>query len=444
MSEELRYPHVFASQPFTHQVAEPAQQILFAPLHPIANQTNMKFVAILPLAAAVVLQGPEKYEDAFHQFLDKHHRGYKKGSTEYVQRLELFTQRFEEAQHLNSQPGRTWKAGITPLADLTSQELSKLKGWAGAASPTRGHGKQLRSGMSLLQNDLPEEFMNWTTLETLKDVNDQGSCGSCWAAERQAWVSMVSGGHLRVTAATVLDTHREIYHKEEASSDLSAQQLVDCVPNPRNCGGSGGCSGATVELAMAYTLKNGLATEATVPYAGTDGTCTSSSLLQFAGQEDVLASGVRMASADSIGFQTLRMRGWERLPENKYEPLMRALVFRGPVAVSVSATGWEMYLEGVFGDCSKDAVIDHAVTLIGYGKDAARDMKYWTIQNSWGSSFGEEGKIRLHRQDDEDQYCGVDRQPQLGTACEGGPAEVRVCGMCGILYDSVVPIFGHQ
>ncbi|CAJ1414286.1 unnamed protein product, partial [Effrenium voratum] len=153
---------------------------------------------------------------------------------------------------------------------------------------------------------------------------------------------------------------------------------------------------------------------------------------------------VRMASADSIGFQTLRMRGWERLPENKYEPLMRALVFRGPVAVSVSATGWEMYLEGVFGDCSKDAVIDHAVTLIGYGKDAARDMKYWTIQNSWGSSFGEEGKIRLHRQDDEDQYCGVDRQPQLGTACEGGPAEVRVCGMCGILYDSVVPIFGHQ
>ena len=29
----------------------------------------------------------------------------------------------------------------------------------------------------------------------------------------------------------------------------------------RNCGGSGGCSGATVELAMAYTLKNGLATD---------------------------------------------------------------------------------------------------------------------------------------------------------------------------------------
>lgn len=33
------------------------------------------------------------------------------------------------------------------------------------------------------------------------------------------------------------------------------------------------------------------------------------------------------------------------------------------------ADGWEMYLSGIYGDCSKDAVIDHAVTLIAYGKD---------------------------------------------------------------------------
>lgn len=43
--------------------------------------------------------------------------------------------------------------------------------------------------------------------------------------------------------------------------------------------------------------------------------------------------------------------------------------------------------------------------------------------------------VRCHSADPtwdlQDQYCGVDRQPQLGTACEGGPAEVRVCGMRG-------------
>lgn len=29
-----------------------------------------------------------------------------------------------------------------------------------------------------------------------------------------------------------------------------------------------------------------------------------------------------------------------------------------------------MYLNGIYGDCAKDVVIDHAVTLIAYGKVA--------------------------------------------------------------------------
>jgi len=80
------------------------------------------------------------------------------------------------------------------------------------------------------------------------------------------------------------------------------------------------------------------------------------------------------------------------------------------------------------------------VTLIGYGQDAD-GTKFWRIQNSWGPYFGENGRIRLLRQDDEESYCGLDRQPQQGSGCQGGPTEVQVCGMCGILYDTVVPIF---
>lgn len=38
-----------------------------------------------------------------------------------------------------------------------------------------------------------------------------------------------------------------------------------------------------------------------------------------------------------------------------------------------------MYLSGIFGDCSKDAVIDHAVTLIAYGK--ARGAPYAVLSS---------------------------------------------------------------
>ena len=46
-------------------------------------------------------------------------------------------------------------------------------------------------------------------------------------------------------------------------------------------------------------------------------------------------------------------------------------------------------MEGVFDGCKKNAVIDHAVVLIAYGKDTSTGKKFWTIQNSWGDYFGE-------------------------------------------------------
>jgi hypothetical protein len=121
---------------------------------------------------------------------------------------------------------------------------------------------------------------------------------------------------------------------------------------------------------------------------------------------------------------------------------MQSLVQRGPAAVAVFASLWFTYSHGIFDGCEKDAVIDHAVALLGYGNDRKLGNKYWTIQNSWGPEWGENGRIRLlRRDDDESEHCGIDKQPMEGTGCDGGPAEVKVCGMCGVLYDTVVPHF---
>eukprot|EP00438_Fugacium_kawagutii_P006772 Skav201397 [mRNA] locus=scaffold296:345072:346401:+ [translate_table: standard] len=386
--------------------------------------------ALLPLAAGIVVHPPvqETAESTpvvsrFDDFIAKYHKSYVKGSPEYMKRFELFTQRLQQAELLNSAP-RAWKAGTSPLADYTAEELQQIKGWKGIAS--RPHGN-LRSQVSLLTTDLPEEWLKWKDLATLQEVFNQANCGSCWA----------------VTSATVLNTHREIHHNI-TDGRLSAQELVACVPNPSNCGGQGGCQGATVELAMSYTMQNGLASEEAHPYVGSDQECSDrsvSSFMQLVSDDDLGMAGVRTAVAQDKGLHSLKMHGWEKLPVNKYLPLMQALVTKGPVAVSVSADNWELYMSGIYGDCSKDAVVNHAVTLIAYGKDKELQQKYWTIMNSWGAMFGEQGTMRLLRQDHEENFCGVDHQPELGTGCDGGPSAVRVCGMCGILYDNVVPIF---
>jgi cathepsin L len=48
---------------------------------------------------------------------------------------------------------------------------------------------------------------------------------------------------------------------------FSEQQILDCTPNPNDCGGYGGCAGGIVELAYAQIQKmGGLSTESSYPY----------------------------------------------------------------------------------------------------------------------------------------------------------------------------------
>jgi len=374
---------------------------------------------------------------AFADFIQEHGRTYRRGSREYEMRRALFEQRMAELELHNGRPNRLWTAGINHLTDRTDEELAQLRGWRGGATPRHGStvgdnsGYQKHAMLSSLSHRIYDESISWDHLNVTNSIADQGPCGSCWA----------------IAGATVLAAHSEIY-KPEMERTFSAQQLVSCVRNPHHCGGTGACDGATVELAFDYVMRHGLVDASTMPYMAERTHCehlASTSLLDAPvpqqSIEDLISPGKHMATASMPGT-SLGLRGWARLPENKYEPLMHAIASFGPVAVSADARKWSPYESGIFDDCNKNAVIDHAVTLIGYGQADDIRKKYWLIQNSWGAGWGERGKIKLLRQDnDEVEQCGVDRQPELGTGCDGGPREVRVCGMCGVLYDNVVPYF---
>ena len=76
--------------------------------------------------------------------------------------------------------------------------------------------------------------------------------------------------------------------------------------------------------------------------------------------------------------------------------------------------------------------------LVGYGTDAEHG-DFWIVRNSWGPEWGENGFIRLKRESE--AICGTDSTPSMGTACEGdGNAVQKVCGMCGVLFDTTYPI----
>jgi cathepsin L len=142
----------------------------------------------------------------------------------------------------------------------------------------------------------------------------------------------------------------------------------------------------------------------------------------------------------SSGSPVATIDGYVTLPFNNYTALMNAIATVGPIAVSVDASAWSPYESGIFDNCNQDQPdIDHAVVLVGYGEES-NGSKYWIIRNSWSPTWGEKGYIRIARTDNEETRCGMDTTPQDGTACEGETQAVKVCGTCGVLFDSAYPL----
>lgn len=254
-------------------------------------------------------------------------------------------------------------------------------------------------------------------------------CGSCWA-------------HATVLA---METNHEI--KRGSFRKFSYNELLKCAPNPNHCGGSGGCSGSTVEVAMLYVAQQGLTDNQSAMHCPTEFIELREHMAATTDWASILLPGAHMVP-ESSPARAFGLVAWERLAQNKAEPLMRALVDWGPVAVTVSTDHWYGYHSGVFNDCPPDSVLAHAVVLIGFGEGDTSEVfgdrpkvKYWHIRNSWGRDWGDSGNIQLLRQDSDDDDCGEDSRPEAGTGCDAGPQKVTVCGKCGIIYDSVVPHF---
>merc|ERR1712100_456197 len=100
--------------------------------------------------------------------------------------------------------------------------------------------------------------IDWREKGAVTKVKNQGGCGSCWAFSATETVesayAIASGGKL---------------------VELAPQTYVNCVKNPNKCGGSGGCQGATMDLAFNLPRDSGIALESDMPYSGRDEPCNT-------------------------------------------------------------------------------------------------------------------------------------------------------------------------
>jgi cathepsin L len=297
---------------------------------------------------------------------------------ENLDRIKQHNGEFEAGQH-------TWHASVNELTDLTPSEFAARR--AKVYSPS-GHPIVLQ-----VSSEPNPESIDWREKNAVTPVKNQGGCGSCWAFSATETVESAYA----IASGKLLQ--------------LAPQTYVNCVKNPNKCGGTGGCEGATMELAFNLTRDTGIALESDLPYRGTDHQCSSYKA-------------------------AVKVSGYVKNPVNDAAALETAVATKGPQAITVAAGAWMIYAGGVFDGCSSrgsgaGSELDHGVQLVGYTQE------YWIVRNSWGAGWGENGYIRLSRAADKKTF--TDSNPKDGVACVPYPEKQTVGGECGILFDTSYP-----
>lgn len=289
------------------------------------------------------------------QFKEEHNKVYSKG--EEAKRFLTFLENLKTIDARNAAEEGSAVHGINKFADLSQEEFASR--YLMSRPPEGGSKAEVVEITAPVKADAG--LVDWTGKLTTP-VKNQGYCGSCWA----------------FSAAEQIES--DVMRTQDKTYTLSPEQIVDCDSS------SYGCNGGWTEHAYDYVKKaGGLETERDYPYTagnGKSGKCSASS-----SKEVVTVSG----------YHTIR-------GESSMASYMQST---GPLSVCVCADQWSSYTGGIMKSCCKS--IDHCVQAVGVD---ASSNGYWKVRNSWGTSWGESGFIRLAYGQN---TCGITNDPTYAS-----------------------------
>ncbi|CDW78348.1 UNKNOWN [Stylonychia lemnae] len=214
--------------------------------------------------------------------------------------------------------------------------------------------------------------VDWRTSGFVSSIKNQGLCGSCYTFSSLAALESIykikKGGNLL---------------------DLSEQQLIDCTTVYGNFGCNGGNMNSNFQYLRYYKIQN----ETTYPYATRKNACVY-----------------------QPKFGLFNVKTFVNVAFNDPAAHLAAVALQ-PLSIGLAASNsvFQLYKSGIIDSPTCGTSVDHAVLLIGYGKDLT-GVSYWIIKNSWGVYWGERGYARIRRDTTK------------------GP------GMCGLLQMSSYPV----
>lgn len=303
----------------------------------------------------------EEYEhmEEFIDFMRDYNKRYLYHK-EYIKKYKVFNKNLLYIKSENSR-FNGYKLGLNQYTDMTKDEYTKFYRGPNLGKQTTGCNKT--DGMLYMYN-LPSS-VNWVMAKAVTPVKNQQQCGSCWAFSTTGSIE----GAFQIKTGKLIS--------------LSEQQLVDCS----GYYGDNGCSGGLMDNAFDYIIDHGICSENEYNYtARDDPQCNKCKVV-------VNISGCNDVREDD-------------------EDALKVAVAMQPVSVAIEAdqSSFQFYKSGVYNDTNCGTNLDHGVLVVGYGTE--NGMDYWLVKNSWGTTWGDNGYIKIQRNTESSSgLCGIASQP---------------------------------
>jgi cathepsin C len=204
---------------------------------------------------------------------------------------------------------------------------------------------------------------NWIT-----PVVTQGDCGSCYT----------------ISTIHMLTARNRIHSGSTSEPSFSMSFPLYCSEYNQGCDGGYGF------LQSKWSEDVGLVPESCAPFSEGGGSCQ-------------VTAGCSMGNKRYRATRHHYVGGY--YGGSDADSIRKELVEQGPTVVSFEPKEDFMYYkDGIYRSGSNKIhqeweQVDHAVLLIGYGIE--KNKAYWTMQNSWGTDWGEDGYFRMDRGNDE-------------------------------------------
>jgi len=204
-------------------------------------------------------------------------------------------------------------------------------------------------------------------------------CGSCWAQGS--------------TSALADRFNILLGDKNPTPVGLSAQVMV-------NCQAGGTCNGGDPSGVYDWAYHNGIPDSSCEQYVAKNldsDTCDPINICRDCTWPPPAANETGLSGCWAVDYKKYYVSDYYGLSG---ADKMKAEIYKnGPISCGLMVTdGFEAYKGGIYSEVNSFPMINHEISILGWGFDEATDTDYWIGRNSWGTYWGEYGffKIKMH------------------------------------------------